>query len=85
MSLTPEDRKWIRNEMAASEERVYTRIKKNALGEVTGRLDGIDKRLDGMDETISSMAEDVAKMPVIEAEIRLVNQNVEAIRDYHGI
>ena len=66
----------MRAEIAASEKRVYTRIKENALGEVCERLelDGIDGRLDGIDERMESMAEDVRKSPLIEAEIREINQ-----------
>ncbi len=82
MSLTKEALKQIGDLMderiAASEERVYRRIKDNALGEVTKRLDGIDRRLD-------SMAEDVAKIPQIESELRLMNGNIQALRDHAGI
>lgn len=43
MSLTSDDRKWIQELLGKSEERVYRRIKNNALGEITKRLDG-DRR-----------------------------------------
>ena len=55
MSLTNEDRKWITKEMAASEERVYKRIKEGALSEVNKRLDGLDGRLDGLDGRLDGL------------------------------
>jgi len=52
MGLSTEDRNWIRDfmraETAASEERIYRRNQENALGEISGRLDGLDARFDEM-------------------------------------
>ena len=50
-----------------------------AIGERIGRL---GKRLTGR---IDSMAEDVAKIPLIEAEIREINENIAALREHAGI
>ena len=66
MSLTTEDRGGIRDimrsEIAASEERIYRRIKDNALGEVIERLDGIDGRLDSHDKRFDTIEEILGDM-----------------------
>lgn len=41
--------------------------------------------LGDMKRDIASMAEDVAKIPLIEAEIRQINQNIAALREHAGI
>ncbi|MDE2975555.1 MAG: hypothetical protein OXU64_12690 [Gemmatimonadota bacterium] len=78
MSLTKEDLKRIGDLIVASEERVYSRIKDKALSEIT-------KRLDSISEDLGTMAEDVAKITVIEGEIRLMDENIQALRDHAGI
>lgn len=44
-----------------------------------------ENSLGDMKRDIASMADDVAKIPLIEAEIRGINQNIEALRDHAGI
>ena len=92
MSVTKEDLKRIGDLIAASEERVYRRIKDNALGEITKRLDSMAEDLgtmaeglDSISEDLGTMAEDVAKITVIEGEIRLMDENIQALRDHAGI
>lgn len=72
MSLTKEDLKRIGDLIAAPEERVCRRIKDNALGEIT-------KRLDSSAEHLVAMAEDVAKIAVIEGEIRLMDESIQEV------
>jgi len=92
MSLTKEDLKRIGDLIVASEERVYSRIKDKALSEITKRLDSISEDLgtmaedlDSISEDLGTMAEDVAKITVIEGEIRLMDENIQALRDHAGI
>ena len=86
MSLTKHDlrqirdlvREEVRGHIREEQDRFYERLKNNALSD-------INQRLDGMDAKIDSMAEDVARIPAIEGEIRLINQNITALREHAGI
>ena len=75
----------IQEEIAASEDRIYDRLKTGALSKVNDRLGGIDGRLGGIEKDIESMAEDVAKIPLIESEVRQINENLVVLRDHAGI
>ena len=85
MNLTPEDLNQIEKLIAASEERVYRRIKDNALSEIIGRLDTVDETLDTMDETLAGMGEALGRVERQVAEIPVMNENIDAIRNHLGI
>lgn len=52
-------------------DRVAAKLEANSLGDL--------KR------DVAGMAEDVAKIPQIEAEIRVMNQNIQALREQAGV
>ena len=57
-----------------------------AIGERIGELDErLSGRIGKLDEKVDSMAEDVARIPQIEAEVRVINHNIMALRDHAGI
>jgi len=59
-------------------------------GDVERIADAVVEKLEAnslgdMKRDIASMAEDVAKIPLIEAEVREINQNVQDLREHAGI
>lgn len=64
---------------------LYDRLEANSLGDMKRDIAGIKGRLDSLDERVDSMAEDVAKIPVIEGEIRQINQRLERLEGHAGI
>ena len=49
------------------------------------RLPAIEKSLDSIAKNLSSMAEDVAKIPLIEGEIRVMNETLDVLRNHAGV
>ena len=81
MSLTQEDLKQIRRMMREELAGVQADNEKAhaAIGE---RINQLDKHLSGR---IDSMAEDVAKIPLIEAEVRHINQRLGNLEQHLGV
>lgn len=51
------------------------------LGDMKRNIAGLKTDAAQLKTDVASMAEDVVKIPVIEGEIRQINQNIGALRD----
>ena len=78
MNLTTEDRAWIQDLIAASEERSYRRIRDGA---VSGLRSEMRDGFASLQECMDGMAEEVAKIPAIEGEVRHVNRRLAGIEE----
>ena len=57
----------------------------NSLGDMKRDIAGLKTDVAQLNTDVDSLAEDVAKIPVIEGEIRQINQNIGALRDRAGV
>lgn len=65
--------------------RLFEELEANSLGDMNRDNRRTENgRLVDLWDTVASMAEDIAKIPVIEGEIRHINQNIGALRDHEG-
>lgn len=64
---------------------VYEKLEENSLGDMKRDIAGLKTDVAQLKTDVASMAEDVAKTPVIEREVRLINVNIAALRDYAAI
>ena len=91
MSLSAEDRAWIRDlmrsEIAASEERTYRRIKDGALSELradfstmNGEIVTMKGEITTINEKLDSMGEDLGKVMERVEEIPLLRQDFDDFR-----
>ena len=93
MSLTKEDLRQIAEVVDDRSDRSIDRIadavteklEANSLGDMKRDIAGMKGDITGLKEDVASMGEDVAKIPLIEAEIRQINQNIAALREHAGI
>lgn len=76
--LTPEDREWIRREMAASEERVYSRIKDGAGDLRRDMEDGFGSLRQELGEMIGQVG---ARVDQVDAEMKAFRQDFNDFRE----
>ena len=83
MALTNDDKRWIANEIAASEDRSYRRIKDGALSELRGE---IRTEMGELRTELGEMIGEVGRqVDHLEGEMRVMNENVSSIREHLGI
>lgn len=80
--LTREDKEWIGQAIAASEDRIHNRIKDGALSDL--RKD-VEKGFKTVQDELGSLGEALGRVKEQVGEISVMNENLQALREHAGI